>query len=136
MILENYTMGRPKKILTLEEKEKLEQKLRIREFIKRVLGHLEFRQINWIVETSIVKSWFKKYPNQEFWDSFVLPEFLKEVTSLRPFSSNWGQEFIKKQYNIWIFNSQESAESIELGEKVAGDVQMDFKPKNLREFLD
>lgn len=130
-------MGRPKKILTESEQKILEDKIFVRNFIRRVLAHVEPKQIDWISNSSIVKSWVKKFPDKNFWNEFVLPDFLKNVDSLKPFTSNWGRSFIEKSWNGYQFmKKKEQVESIFEDQKIGADKQFEkSKPKSLKEFL-
>lgn len=128
-------MGRPKKILSQEEQSKLDQKLKVRAFILRILSHVEPRKINWIINSSIAKSLYKNYP-ADFLDTFILPDFLHNIEDLRPLTGNWGKQYINDKANLWKFNNEIVKQDIELSaEKVGPDVQISSKPKNLLDFL-
>ena len=136
MIL-NHTMSRPKKILTPEEQRKKENRLRVRAIILRLLAHIEPRDIGWIIETGIVKSWIKKY-GFEFIEQFDLPNFLSETDSLRPLTGDWGKNFLDKSYNLWLFKNQPKNTTFEFDfvEKIGEDYKkINKKPNSLVEFL-
>lgn len=135
MIL-NHTMSRPKKILTPEEQRKQDNRLRVRFIILRLLGHVNPREISWIVETGIVKLWIKKY-GFEFVEQFDLPNFLSETDSLRPLTGDWGISHLEKKFNLWKYNQQKINKVLVLNtEKIGQDYQkIDKKPNSLAEFL-
>jgi hypothetical protein len=128
-------MPRPKKILSEEEQRKLDNRKKVRAILLRLLGHVDAFKINYVIETSILKSWVKKY-GFEFVEQFNLPDFLSEVESLRPLTGSWGIQHIKEMYNLWEFNKKKSAEIVELTPvKIGADSQIITKPKNLKSFL-
>lgn len=127
--------GRPKKVLTEEEKRKLENRKRVRAIILKLLTHIESRKIVWIIETSIVKKWIKQY-GFEFVEQFNLPDFLSEVDSLRPMTSAWGISHLEKMFRLWEYTNQEKNKTPTLTtEKIGTDSQISSKPKNLKSFL-
>lgn len=130
-------MPRPKKILTLEEQGKKENRLRVRGFILRVLGHVDSKKIDWIRNSAIAKKFFKQFPNYEFWDWFQLPAFLKESNSdLKPLTGKWGVEFLRKEWNKFsAFKEQNKEfEPPKLTESPANIIIVKTK-KSLKEFL-
>jgi hypothetical protein len=137
MIL-SHTMPRPKKILTLEEQKKKDNRLRVRFIILRLLSHINPRDISWIVETGIVKLWVKKY-GFEFVEKFDLPNFLSETDSLRPLTGDWGKGFLDKSYNLWLFKKRQNENllpEVNLTEKIGEDYKKTGKkPNNLVDFL-
>ena len=127
-------MGRPKKILSELEQTKLNNRKRVRAILLRILSHVDSYKIEYVIETSILKSWVKKY-GFEFVEQFSLPNFLSDTKSLRPLTGDWGRNYLKEMFNLWEFNNQKSSKNIELGEKIGADTQVISKPKNLKDFL-
>ena len=129
-------MARPKKILTIDEQKKLEEKIFVRETIRRILSHVEPRKIDYLVDTAILKSWLKKYSDKEFWNWFCFPSFLKDSTNLRPLTGEWGKEFLRKEYNIYLTIQKSKKENLVLSEKLGDDIQITTnKKQTLKEFL-
>ncbi|MFM9826093.1 hypothetical protein [Flavobacterium sp.] len=129
-------MSRPKKILTPEEQRKKDNRLRVRAIILRLLAHINPRDISWIIETSVVKSWIKKY-GFEFVEQFTLPDFLSKTESLRPLTGDWGISYLEKKFNLWKYNQQGINKVLALNsEKIGEDYKkIDKKPNSLVDFL-
>lgn len=131
-------LRRPRKILTPEDLEKNKQKIFVRETIKRILNHVESREIDWIVESAVVKSWIKKY-SIDFVKSFCLPDFLAKTDSLRPLTGDWGRSFLLESWNLWEFEQEKQREAarskIELSDKIGADIQIIKKAKTLKDFI-
>ncbi len=128
-------MPRPKKILSEDEQRKLDNRKRVRAILLRLLSHIDAFKINRIIETSILKSWAKKY-SLEFLESLELPAFLKETDSLRPLTGDYGKKYIEKQWNAWVYKNQEVRAAAELGDKIGPDLEIDkTTKKTLKDFL-
>lgn len=133
--LKSMPRGRPRKVLSEEEQRKLNNKLKVKNFILRVLAHIEPRKIDWIVETAVARSWAKKY-SLDFLDFLELPGFLKNTDSLRPLTGDYGKKYIEKQWNIWVYKNQEIRAAHDLSEKFGPDSQtIKTKPKTLKDFI-
>lgn len=135
MIL-SHIMPRPKKILTPEEQKKKDNRSRVRAIILRLLAHVDSKKIGWIIETSVVKSWIKKY-GFEFVEQFNLPDFLSKTESLRPLTGDWGVSHLEKKFNLWKYNQQEINKVSALSpEKIGEDYKkINKKSNSLMEFL-
>lgn len=101
--------------------------------IKRLLGHKENFEIDWIVESFLTKKLFKSYP-PEFWETFY-PPF--EMPTLKVLFSAWGKNYVATEYNKFLFlSSRAESPAAQSSEKIGADYQV--KPKsatNLKDFL-
>lgn len=104
-----------------------------KDFVKKFLK--DSNNIVWPREMKMVKSLFKIFPNQQFWDSLNLTF---KLNSLCWFLSDDGRKFLNKEYKKFNLNLPEIKKFEIENNNIAFENKRDYdlvKALNLREFL-
>ena len=108
-------------------------KLNKKKFIKKFLK--DTSNIFWPKEMKMVKSLFKIFPNEEFWNGL---ELNFKLNSLCWFLSDDGRKFLNKEYKKFNLNLPEVKKFEIENNNIAFESKKDYdldKALNLREFL-
>lgn len=99
--------------------------------VLRLLSH-KMAEINWPIELCITKHLFKEYPYPDFWNNLNPPFELDSLGALR---SEWGKEYLRRSYNLYLYKKDNQNPKIILQEKIGESILVHNKPKTLKDFL-
>jgi hypothetical protein len=99
--------------------------------IERLLSKAE--SINWPHQMKVMKELLLQYPDEDFWNKV---NFNLDITSLEYFKSI-GRDILNKKYIEfhYIIDNSNKKEYILSNQKFGDKPNIEFKPKNLREFI-
>lgn len=108
-----------------------------KDLIKKLISKIDYTVFP--REMKMAGQLFELIPDAAFWAQFEPPKFIGELDSLRIFMGEWGQDYLRKQFNLYNhIKENEIVKPIEpRGLKVGEDYKIIPKSKqsNLLEFL-